>query len=60
MAGRQSAGGYLLQFVNNEVVVVFGGQPGRHSPGGGAVAGIVGDPADGRPQPADTGWSELV
>jgi hypothetical protein len=55
VTGRWSAGGCLLQFVNGAVVVAFAGQPGRHSPGGGAVAGVFGDPADGRPQRAGGG-----
>src|SRR5262245_5814873 len=50
MTGGRSAGGYLLEFVHNAVVVAFGGQTGCHGPGGGAVAGIPDDPADGRPE----------
>src|SRR5213082_522086 len=44
-----------LQLIDNEVVVAFGSQPGRHVLGGGAVAGIFDNPADGHPQRADGG-----
>lgn len=39
MTGCGSAGGDLLKFVNDAVVVAFAGQPGRHALGGGAIAG---------------------
>jgi hypothetical protein len=32
-------GGHVLQFTDEEVVIAFGGQPARHPPGGGAIAG---------------------
>jgi len=37
--GRSAGGGYLLEFVDNEVAVVFGSQPGCHVPCGGGVPG---------------------
>jgi len=45
-----SADGYLLQFINNAVVVAFGIQPGCHGAGRGAIAGIFDYP--GRQLPA--------
>lgn len=44
------AGGHMLQFVNGEVVVAFGSQPGRHSPGSGSIAGIFDHLGGGRTQ----------
>ena len=45
----------MLQFIDNEVVIAFGGQPARHPPGGGAIAGIPDHPAGGRAQRVGAG-----
>ena len=44
-----------FQFVNDEIVVAFGSQPGRHPPGSSAIAGVFDHPRRGRAQGAYAG-----